>query len=123
MTSDLIRSDHLNRKAVIYIRQSTPNQVVTNQESLRLQYALQQRAQELGWRESDIEVIDCDLGQSGASVEHRRGFKDLITQVTMDQVGLVLSVDVTRLTRNCSDWYPLLDEQVRFFRCAFHHAI
>lgn len=109
MTSDLIRSDHLNRKAVIYIRQSTPNQVVTNQESLRLQYALQQRAQELGWRESDIEVIDCDLGQSGASVEHRRGFKDLITQVTMDQVGLVLSVDVTRLTRNCSDWYPLLD--------------
>ncbi len=109
MTSDLITPRHLCRKAVIYIRQSTPHQVLTNQESLRLQYALRQRARDLGWNDADVEVIDADLGQSGAAVEHRRGFKDLIARVTLGEVGLILSYEVTRLARNCSDWYPLLD--------------
>src|SRR5215216_2712321 len=109
MISDLVTARHLSRKAVIYIRQSTPHQVLTNQESLRLQYALHQRARDLGWEETDIQVIDIDLGLSGATATHREGFKDLIARVTLGQVGIVLSSEVTRLTRNCSDWYPLLD--------------
>jgi len=109
MSHDLITARHLTRRAVIYIRQSSPHQVLTNQESLRLQYALKTRALELGWRESDIHIIDSDLGESAASAQHREGFKELLSQVTLDQVGIILSVDVTRLSRNCSDWYPLLD--------------
>jgi DNA invertase Pin-like site-specific DNA recombinase len=83
--------------------------VVSNQESLRLQYALQQRAKELGWHEADIDVIDADLGISGASAALRGGFKELVGRVGLGEVGLILSIDVTRLARNCSDWYPLLD--------------
>jgi DNA invertase Pin-like site-specific DNA recombinase len=109
MISELVTARHLCRKAVIYIRQSNPHQVLTNQESLHLQYALRQRAGELGWDEAAIEVIDADLGLSGAVAEHRRGFKDLIARVTLGEVGIILSYDVTRLARNCSDWYPLLD--------------
>src|SRR4051812_22064877 len=109
MTSELVTARHLGRKAVIYIRQSTPQQVLSNQESLRLQYALQERAQDLGWRDTDIEVIDSDLGRSGSTTEQRQGFKDLIARVTLGEVGIILSYEVTRLARNCSDWYPLLD--------------
>ena len=109
MISELVTARHLGRKAVIYVRQSHPHQVLTNQESLRLQYALRQRARDLGWQEADIEVVDADLGLSGAAAEHRRGFKDLIARVTLGEVGIILSYDVTRLARNCSDWYPLLD--------------
>lgn len=109
MSSDLITSRHLGRKAVVYIRQSSPHQVINNQESLRLQYALSQRAHDLGWHEADIDVIDADLGMSGAAATHRRGFKELVARVTLGEVGLILSIEVTRLARNCSDWYPLLD--------------
>ena len=109
MTSELVTARHLGRKAVIYIRQSTPQQVLSNQESLRLQYALRQRAQDLGWRDVDVEVIDSDLGRSGATAMQREGFKDLIARVTLGEVGIVFSYEVTRLARNCSDWYPLLD--------------
>jgi DNA invertase Pin-like site-specific DNA recombinase len=107
--SELVSQIHLQRKALIYIRQSTPHQVLSNQESLRLQYALQQRAIDLGWRPQDIEIIDADLGMTGASASHRVGFQEVVTKVTLGQVGMILSVDVTRLSRNCSDWYPLLD--------------
>jgi DNA invertase Pin-like site-specific DNA recombinase len=107
--SELITAHHLARKAVIYIRQSTPHQVLTNQESLHLQYALRQRALELGWRDEDIEVIDVDLGLTAVAAEHRSGFKALVAKVTLSQVGLILSLDVTRLSRNLTDWYPLLD--------------
>ena len=109
ITSELITPSHLARKAIIYIRQSTPHQVLTNRESLRLQYALEQRALNLGWRPDDIEIIDTDLGLTAASAQHREGFKDVISQITMGQVGIILSCEVTRLSRNCSDWYPLLD--------------
>src|SRR3954449_7628955 len=109
MISELVTARHLSRKAVVYIRQSHPHQVLSNQESLRLQYALRQRACDLGWAETDVEVIDVDLGLSGAAADHRRGFKDLIARVTLGEVGIILSYDVTRLARNCSDWYPLLD--------------
>jgi DNA invertase Pin-like site-specific DNA recombinase len=108
-TSELVTTQHLTRKAMIYIRQSTPHQVLTNQESLSLQYALKQRALSLGWFEADIEIIDTDLGLTGAAAHHREGFKELLTKVTLGQVGIILSSEVTRLSRNCSDWYPLLD--------------
>src|SRR3990172_6576608 len=117
MKSELITPQHLANKAIIYIRQSTPNQALNNQESLELQYALQQKAIDLGWSSNNIEVIDKDLGLTGASVNHREGFKDILTQVALSQVGIILSYDVTRLSRNCSDWYPLLD------LCGYRHCV
>ena len=108
-TSELVTPQHLRLKAIIYIRQSSPHQMIGNQESLKLQYALRQRAIDLGWSEENIEIIDSDLGTTASAAEHRTGFKDLIAQVTLGQVGIILSYDVTRLSRNCSDWYPLLD--------------
>jgi hypothetical protein len=110
MRSELITDRHLARCAVIYVRQSSPHQVLSNRESLRLQYDLRQRALSLGWRDEDVAVIDADLGLSGAAATHREGFKELIARVTLGQVGAVLSSEVTRLTRNCSDWYPLLHQ-------------
>ncbi len=107
--STLITPSHLARKTIIYIRQSTPQQVLTNQESLKLQYALHQRALDLGWPAKAIETIDADLGQTAATTQHREGFKDLVAQVTQGHVGIILSYEVTRLSRYCSDWYPLLD--------------
>lgn len=109
MRSDLVTGSHLCRRAVIYIRQSTPHQVMTNQESLRLQYALRQRANDLGWDDTNIDVVDADLGLSGSTAAHREGFKDVIARVTLGEIGIILSYEVTRLARNCSDWYPLLD--------------
>jgi DNA invertase Pin-like site-specific DNA recombinase len=108
-SAEVITPQHLTRKAVIYIRQSTPHQALSHQESLRLQYALTERARALGWSAEAIEVIDTDVGQSAASAGHREGFNAFVGQVTLGQVGLMLSYDVTRLSRNCSDWYPLLD--------------
>src|SRR5215510_15068707 len=116
-TSELITPQHLSRKAIIYIRQSSPHQVLTNQESLRLQYALRERAIALGWRPEEIEIIDGDLGLSGAATHYREGFNELLTRVTLGEVGIILSVEVQRLSRNCSDWYPLLDI------CGYKHCL
>ncbi|WP_371933192.1 recombinase family protein [Bradyrhizobium sp. CCGUVB23] len=82
---------------------------MTNQESLRLQYALRQRATDLGWDDTNVDVVDADLGLSGSTAAHREGFKDVIARVTLGEIGIILSYEVTRLARNCSDWYPLLD--------------
>jgi DNA invertase Pin-like site-specific DNA recombinase len=108
-TSQNIQTHHLTRKAIIYVRQSTPNQVITHQESLRLQYGLKQKALDLGWMAKNIEVIDTDLGISGASTQQRKGFKNMLSKVALGEVGIIFSFEVTRLSRNCSDWYPLLD--------------
>lgn len=108
-TSEAIQAHHLIRKAIIYIRQSTPNQVISHQESLHLQYALRTRALNLGWSEANVEIIDTDLGLSGSSASQRQGFKDMLSKVALGEVGIILSFEVTRLSRNCSDWYPLLD--------------
>jgi len=108
-TSDLINPFHLGRLAIIYIRQSTPHQALTNQESTRLQYALRQRALELGWHEDQIRIIDEDQGRTASTTEGRHGLKELVTLVTLEHVGIIFSTEVTRLSRNCSDWYPLLD--------------
>src|SRR3954453_18081675 len=103
ISSELITSQHLARKALIYIRQSTPHQVFSHQESTRLQYALQQRALALGWRPDQIEVLDAGLGSSATRTQYRDGFKEMVAQITLGQVGIVLSINVDRLSRNCSD--------------------
>jgi DNA invertase Pin-like site-specific DNA recombinase len=108
-TSDSITPDHLARQAIIYVRQSTPQQVLSNTESQRLQYALRQRAVECGWPASAVEVIDADLDQSGRTTEGRTGFADLVARVNRGQVGVIFAYDATRLSRNCTDWYQLLD--------------
>lgn len=108
-TSDLIQSRHLARRAKIYIRQSSPHQVITNLESQRMQYALRDRAIALGWHESEIDVIDSDLGRSGATLEGRDGFKQLVADIALGEAGILLAFDATRLARNCSNWYQLLD--------------
>jgi DNA invertase Pin-like site-specific DNA recombinase len=116
-TSELITPQHLARKAMIYVRQSTPHQALSHQESLRLQSALAERARSLGWQPQDVVVVDADIGVSAASADQRAGFQELVAQVTLGQVGLILSYDVTRLARNCSDWYPLLDV------CGYRHCL
>lgn len=108
-TSDLIQARHLERRAEIYIRQSSPNQVITNLESQRLQYALRERAVALGWHDQDVHVIDIDLGRSGATLDGRVGYQQLVAQIALGEVGILLSFDATRLARNCSHWYQLLD--------------
>src|SRR5919109_940791 len=107
--ADLMTPQPLARKAVIAIRQSTPHQVVSHQESRRLQYALHERAHQCGWPEAAIESIDADRGLPAASAAHREGFNTLVAQVTLEQVGLMLSSEVTRLSRHGSAWYPRLD--------------
>lgn len=108
-TSDLIQARHLSRRAVIYVRQSSPNQVLNNLESQRLQYALRERARQLGWSDADIVVIDVDLGRTAATTEGRAGFQELVAQVALGEVGILIAYDATRLARNCSHWYQLLD--------------
>jgi DNA invertase Pin-like site-specific DNA recombinase len=83
--------------------------VVSHQENLRWPYALGARAHQLGWPDEAIDSIDDDLGLTAATAHHRPGFKTLVAQVTLGHVGLIVSSDVTRLSRNCSAWYPLLD--------------
>jgi DNA invertase Pin-like site-specific DNA recombinase len=108
-SSDLITPAHLARRAVVYIRQSSPQQVISHQESLRLQYDLRQRAVGCGWPESAIDIIDSDLGLTARTIQGRAGFAELVSRVTLGGVGIIFSYDVTRLSRNCSDWYQLLD--------------
>ncbi|MGH9895895.1 MAG: recombinase family protein, partial [bacterium] len=107
--SDHITAVHLHRAAFVYIRQSTATQVEHNRESTARQYALADRAVELGWTRDQVTVIDQDLGLSGASAAQRSGFARLITEVALGQVGIVLGLEVSRLARNNADWYRLLD--------------
>ena len=107
--SETVHSDHLGRLAVVYVRQSTPHQTLANQESLKLQYDLQYRARAAGWDPGHIRVIDSDLGRTGRTAAGRRGFQELVALVNQEQVGIIFAYDVTRLARNCTDWYQLLD--------------
>lgn len=104
-----IRTDHLQRNAYLYVRQSTIRQIFENRESTKRQYALKERAIALGWPVESIKVIDCDLGQSGATSANREGFKELVSEVGMGRAGIVLGLEVSRLARNCSDWHRLLE--------------
>ncbi len=104
-----VQPDHLRRHAYVYVRQSTTTQVVHNRESTARQYALRDRAQQLGWTKEQVTVIDEDLGLSGAGRHHRAGFARLTAEVALGHVGLVLGLEVSRLARNNADWYRLLD--------------
>ncbi len=104
-----IQPSHLARQAVVYIRQSTPGQVKEHLESQDLQYQLAQRAVSLGWPQAQVQVLEADLGKSGVSSAERTGFQALVAAVGLAQVGLILVTDVSRLARNCADWYQLLD--------------
>src|ERR1700741_1286319 len=101
-----ITPEHLARQAVIYIRQSTPDQVSNNLESKRRQYNLSERARQLGW--SDVTVIDDDLGRSGGGVA-RPGFEKLLAAICEVRVGIVVSIEASRLARNGRDWHTLLE--------------
>ena len=106
---DKIRQQHLNRLAIIYVRQSTLHQVQHHSESTKLQYALKEKAISLGWDIENILIIDDDLGRSGSNAEGRPGFQRLVTQVSLGRVGIVLGIEMSRLARSCRDWYQLLD--------------
>ena len=109
MVSDKIQSRHCDRLAVVYVRQSTLQQIERHQESTRLQYALVDRALALGWMRERTLVIDDDLGRSAASVEGRPGFQRLVAEVGLGRVGLVLGIEMSRLARSCRDWHQLLE--------------
>ena len=107
--SEKITPRHSDRLAVVYVRQSTAQQVLDHQESTRLQYGLVARAQDLGWAVDRVVVIDDDLGQSGASADARVGFQRLVSEVSLDHVGLVLGIEMSRLARSSKDWHQLLE--------------
>jgi DNA invertase Pin-like site-specific DNA recombinase len=104
-----VNAGHLKRNAYLYIRQSTPRQVLENTESTKRQYALRQRASALGWHEDRIVLIDSDLGHSAATAADRVGFEKLVSEVGMGRAGLVIGLEVSRLARNSSDWHRLLE--------------
>lgn len=109
LRSEKVGDGNLERLAVVYVRQSTLQQLKHHQESTRLQYGLVERARALGWDRNRIEVIDEDQGKSGALAEGRAGFQRLVSEVTLDQVGIVLGIEMSRLARSCRDWYQLLE--------------
>src|SRR5437763_4533361 len=104
-----LTDDHRAKLAVVYVRQSTPQQVAEHRESLARQYALADHARGLGWPAERVLVIDDDLGQSGRTADGRPGFQRLLAEVTMDHVGLVLGLEMSRLARSCKDWHHLLE--------------
>jgi DNA invertase Pin-like site-specific DNA recombinase len=104
-----IRDVHLNRLAMVYVRQSTPHQVLENRESRERQYALAQFAERLGWPAERVVVIDEDQGQSGKTAAERSGFQRLMTEVSLNHVGVVLGLELSRLSRSNKDWHQLID--------------
>jgi DNA invertase Pin-like site-specific DNA recombinase len=104
-----VTTEHQAKLAYVYLRQSSPGQVLHNTESTIRQYALVDRAVTLGWPKDRIQVIDEDLGRSGASADWRSGFQQLVTEVSLGRVGLVLSLEASRLARNNGDWAQLLN--------------
>lgn len=104
-----VRAEHWRKLAIVYVRQSSPQQVLENRESTERQYALAGFATELGWPASQVLVIDEDQGRSGTSAEQRSGFQRLLAEVTMDHVGLVLGLEMSRLARSSKDWHQLLE--------------
>src|ERR1700745_918601 len=105
--SDKIRPQHLARKAILYVRQSSPYQVIHNLESQKLQYAMEARLHQLGWHE--IEVVDEDLGRSAAGLVTRAGFARMVADVCMGQVGAVAAREVSRFARNSREWQQLIE--------------
>jgi DNA invertase Pin-like site-specific DNA recombinase len=109
LRSSKIDIRHLERVAIVYVRQSSPQQMIHNAESTKLQYGLTERAMSLGWPRDRIVIIDDDLGRSGTTAEGRPGFQRMVAEVGLDHVGLILGIDMSRLARSCRDWYQLLE--------------
>ena len=109
LRSEKILPYHWERLAIVYVRQSTLQQVLDHQESTRLQYGLVERAQALGWSQDRVLVIDDDLGKSGATTEGRAGFQRLVAEVGLNHVGLILGIEMSRLARSSKDWHQLLE--------------
>ena len=107
--SELVKPHHLQRRAVVYVRQSTSHQVLSNLESQKMQHAMREHAKLLGWDENQIDVVELDTGNSAKSTAGRDGYKNLLSEIALGRVGAVISYESARLSRNCSDWYPLLD--------------
>jgi DNA invertase Pin-like site-specific DNA recombinase len=105
--SEKIRPQHTARRAILYIRQSSAYQVTHNIESQKLQYAMEDRLQRLGWRE--IEVVDEDLGRSASGTVTRIGFERMVAQVCLGQVGAVAAREVSRFARNSREWQQLVE--------------
>lgn len=104
-----IQPHHRQRLAVVYVRQSSPHQVMEHRESAALQYNLKRRAIEWGWPAERVLVIDQDQGRTGTTVEGRLGFQQLLAEVSLDHVGLILGIEMSRLARSNKDWHQLLE--------------
>ena len=104
-----IEPRHLRLQAIVYIRQSTPQQIQNNRESTRRQYDLARRARQMGWPETAIRVIDDDLGLSGAGSQKRAGFQRLVGAIGLGEVGIVLVTEISRLSRLNSDWHRVIE--------------
>lgn len=104
-----IRSTHLERNALVYLRQSTPGQVLHHRESQLNQTQMANRAHQLGWHQDCVHIIQTDLGQSGREATQRHGFQHLLSEVSLGRVGIIFGYEVSRLSRNNSDWYRLLE--------------
>lgn len=109
-----IRSSHLERQAFIYLRQSTPGQVLHHRESQLNQEQMAHRAKQLGWHQDQVHIIRTDLGQSGREATQRQGFQRLLSEVSLGRVGIIFGYEVSRLSRNNSDWYRLLELTAMF---------
>jgi DNA invertase Pin-like site-specific DNA recombinase len=109
LSSPKIRPWHLQRKAIVYIRQSTPQQVLDHRESADRQYGLAHRAATLGWPHGTVEVVDEDQGRSGQTAEGRPGFQYLLAEISLDHVGIVFGLEMSRLARSNKDWHQLLE--------------
>jgi DNA invertase Pin-like site-specific DNA recombinase len=103
-----ILEHHLARKAIVYVRQSSPQQVAEHKESAARQYALADLAVALGWPRDRVEVVDVDQGRSGQSAEGRPGFQHILAQLGLDHVGIILGLEASRLARSDPDWAPLV---------------
>jgi DNA invertase Pin-like site-specific DNA recombinase len=107
MMSDKIKPHHLERKAILYVRQSSAHQVIHNRESSALQYAMRDRLTALGW--SEIDTVDDDLGRSAAGGVARAGFERMVAEVCLGKVGAVAAREVSRFARNSRDWQQLIE--------------
>ena len=104
-----IRDRHLDRLAIVYVRQSSPQQVLENRESRERQYALAQLAQRLGWPAERVVIIDEDQARSGKWADNRSGYQRLMSEVTLSHVGIVLGLEHSRVSRSNAEWHRLID--------------
>ncbi len=114
MNQTQIQETHWNRLAVVYIRQSSVYQVEHNLESQKRQYQMVERAKMLGWSPDQCQIIDDDLGRSGAQSYNRPGYQRLISMLALREIGIVIGLEVSRLARNSLDWYQLLELAAAF---------